>query len=61
MYSLSRQGPSEPLLPAALFLLDGSEDDFRHRAGKENRVCWRGNMRFEGVFVDLLVEKDNII
>ena len=40
----------------ALFLLDGFEDDFRHRAGKENRVCWRGDMRFEGVFVDLLLK-----
>ena len=43
---LSRQGSSEPLLPAALLLLDGSEDDLRHRAGKENRVCRRGDMRW---------------
>ena len=43
---LSRQGETEPLLPAALFLLDGFEDDFRHRAGKENRVCRRGDMRW---------------
>lgn len=53
---LSRQGSSEPLLPAALLLLDGSEDDLRHCARKENRVCRRGDMRFEGVFVDLLLK-----
>ena len=42
---LSRQGEAEPILPAALFLLDGPEDDLRHCAGKENRVCWGGDMR----------------
>ncbi len=39
-----RQGETQPLLPAALFLLDGFEDDLRHRAGKENRVCWGGDI-----------------
>ena len=43
---LSRQGEAEPLLPTALFLLDGPEDDLRHRAGEENRVCGRGDMSF---------------
>ena len=43
---LSRQGEIEPLLPAALFLLDGPEDDLRCRAGEDNRVCWGGDMRW---------------
>lgn len=32
---LSRQGEAEPILPAALFLLEGPENDFFHRAGRK--------------------------
>lgn len=40
-----RQGEAEPILPAALFLLDGPEDDPRHRARQEDSVRRGGDLR----------------
>ena len=44
---LPRQGPPQPLLLQPLLLLDRYQDDLRHSAWKEDRICGGGDMRFE--------------
>ena len=42
---LPRQGPPEPLLLQPLLLLDRYQDDLRHSAWKEDRICGGRDMR----------------